>query len=351
MKKILYKILVILLLIPAVTLAGTAKGKYTREKKISKSFNVNANAGLTVANKYGSIFITTWDENRTEIEVFITVSGDREDDVIKRLSGIDVDFEAAQALVVAKTTIGNFNGKRTSLEINYTIKIPKNGTLGVNNQYGAIKLGKINGAVNLSCQYGSVAIDELNNDNNTLKLQYCDNGRITYIKNGTVNIQYSDLVISKSNNLNLSSQYGDFSITNVGDLVYKFQYGDLSVKTADKINGTGDYSDISVGSVDNSLSIKCNYGDINIAKLNKTVKNVSIISTYSDAVVKYDEALAFDFELTGTYSDISIPSGVKTTEKTEKSSSSTYKGYNKSSGNGRIYIKTMYGDVTLGKSN
>lgn len=350
MKTILYKILFVMLLLPAVTLAAPGKGKYTREKKISKSYTVNANAGLTVANKYGSIFITTWDENKTEIDVIVTVSGDNEDDVAKRISGIEVDFEATNALVVAKTRIDNFKGKRTSMEINYTIKIPKNGTLGVNNQYGAIKLGKINGGVNLSCQYGEVMTDELNSDNNTLKLQYCNNNKINYIKNGAVTIQYSDIVISKAATLNLSSQYGDVNLTAVGDLVYKFQYGDLAIKTADKINGTGNYSDVNVGYVDNSLNITCNYGDLNVSKLGKGVKNVSVNATYSDIKVKYDDALAFDFELSGSYSDITGVGGLKITEKSERSTSSTYKGYNKTSGSARIYIKTMYGDIALGKS-
>ncbi|MXN89858.1 hypothetical protein GR160_01345 [Flavobacterium sp. Sd200] len=350
MKTILHKILILALLLPAVGLAATPKGKYTREKKINKSYAVNGNAGLTLANKYGSVYITTWNENKTEIDVTITVSGDNEDDVIKRLSGIDVDFEAGNSLVVAKTRIDNFRGKRTSMEINYTVKIPKNGTLGVNNQYGTIKLGKIYGAVNLSCQYGGITIDELNGDSNSLKTQYCDNSKITFVKNADMSIQYSDVVISKANTLNLSTQYGDISIGTVSSLTYKSQYGDLSVKVADKINGGGNYSDISVGYVDNSLNISCNYGDIHVAKLGKDLKSVSINSTYGDVLLKYDDAVAFDFELSGAYADINGLSGLKISEKIEKSSLSSYKGYHKNSGGARIYVKTMYGDVTLAKS-
>lgn len=350
MKAILYKTLLILLLLPAIALAGTHKGKYIKEKRISKSYSVNATAGLNVANKYGSIFITTWDQDKTEIEVHIIVSGNYEDDVVKRLNGINVDFEAVRTHVAAKTRIENYKGKSICMEINYTIKIPKNGAIGVNNQYGAIKLGKINGAINLSCQYGSVIIDELNNDNNTLKMQYCDNGRINFIKSGDVTIQYSDMNIGRANSLNLVAQYGDATITTVNNLTYKIQYGDLLVKTADKVTGSGNYSDMTIGTVENLLNVTTNYGDLSVVKLGKDVKNVSVTATYSDINMGYDEATAFDFELAGSYSDISVPPGVKVTERIERSSSTSYKGYYKTSGAARVYIKTMYGDITIANS-
>ncbi len=350
MKTILYKLLFVTLLLPAVMLAATGKGKYTKEKKISRSFAVNANAGLNVASKYGNVYITTWDADRTEIDVVISVSGDNEDDVTKRLNGIDVDFDATRALVAAKTKIGNFSGKRTSMEINYTIKMPKNGTLGINNQYGDIKLGKVYGAINLSCQYGDVIIDELNSENNNLKLQYCSNSRINYIKGGDVDIQYSDLIVSKANILSLTSQYGDVNIGTLNNLTYKLQYGDLSIKSADKVTGTGSYSDVAIGAVENLLNTTTNYGDLNVVRIGKAVKNISINATYSDINIGYDEGAAFDFDLSGSYSDISVPGSFKVTEKTEKSSSSSYKGYYRSSGSARVYVKTMYGDIKVANS-
>lgn len=351
MKTILYKLLCIMLLLPALALAGTQKGKYVKEKKISKSYAVNATAGLNVANKYGSVFITTWDQDKTEIEVHIIVSGDDEEDVVKRLGTIDVDFEATRNLVAARTRIDNFRGRRISMEINYTIKIPKNGTIGVNNLYGAIKLGKIQGAVNLNCEYGGVVADELNSDNNTLKMQYCSNSRINVLNSGVVTVQYSDMSIGRANSLNLASQYGDVSISSVNQLTYKTQYGDFAVKAADKITGSGNYSDVSIGTIDNLLNITTNYGDLSVAKLSKGVKNVSVTATYSDISVKYDDALSFDFEISASYGDISTPEGVKVTERIEKNTSASYKGYNNKSGAGRVYIKTSYGDVSLGKSN
>jgi len=350
MKTILYKILLIMLVLPAIMVAGTPKGKYSKEKRISKAYIVNGNAGTTIANRYGSIYITTWDENRTEIDVLIKVSGNDEDVVTKRLDGIDVEFSASKASVTAKTIIENFRGRNINMEINYTIKIPKNGTLGVSNQYGAIKLGKIYGNINLSCQYGEVSIDELNGDANNLKMQYCNSGKLNYFKSADIIAQYSDFNLTRVGSLQLDSQYSDVIISNAGTVNYKCQYGDLTVRSADRVTGSGSYSDLSFGAIDQLLNITTNYGDLSVSKLGRQVKNVTIVNAYADVTLGFDPEIAFDFEFTGSYADISGLGSIKISEKIEKSSTSIYKGYYKTSGVGRVYIKSQYGDVALVKN-
>ncbi|MES2486458.1 MAG: hypothetical protein V4581_11010, partial [Bacteroidota bacterium] len=112
------KYLFILLLFPTLAVASEGpKGKYTKEKKINKSFTVTPNAALDVTNKYGTIYVTTWDQNQTVIDVVIKVSADKEEQLDKRLNSIDVDFNATSGKVSAVTRISNFSGK-ASMEIN-----------------------------------------------------------------------------------------------------------------------------------------------------------------------------------------------------------------------------------------
>ena len=104
MKTICYKIFLALLLVPVLALAGNEwSGRHTKQKKITKSFNVSANALLKIDNSYGNIDITTWNENRVEIEVLIKTNGNDEEKVIQRLREIDVDFKASNSRVSAVT--------------------------------------------------------------------------------------------------------------------------------------------------------------------------------------------------------------------------------------------------------
>ena len=78
MKTLLFKYAVIALLaIPLVGSANDGKlnGKYTKEKTIKKEYDVNSNALLKVNNSYGTLTLSSWDEDRVVIEVHIKTNG------------------------------------------------------------------------------------------------------------------------------------------------------------------------------------------------------------------------------------------------------------------------------------
>ncbi|MDO9037972.1 MAG: hypothetical protein Q7U59_06460, partial [Lutibacter sp.] len=140
------KLLLLFLLIPLAIFASEKKGKYTKNKTISKEFKVNKDATLNVSNKYGNIDIVTWKENYIEVIVKITTNGDDEDKVKKRLEEITVEFNANSSNVSAKTMIDkaattwNFWGNRNNVnkEINSQIKMPITNNVNLSNDYGGI---------------------------------------------------------------------------------------------------------------------------------------------------------------------------------------------------------------------
>jgi hypothetical protein len=336
------------MLLPGTAIAGKDE-KITKERRISKTYIVNSNAGLDVSNKYGQIYVTTWDENKTSIEVTIRVSAKNEEIVDKRLNSIDIEFEAVKTLIKAKTLIGNFSGRNINMEINYTIKIPKNGTINLNNQYGAIKLGVINGDSNIKCQYGNLSAEELNSNNNIIRIEYCGKSKINYMKMGDVKASYSDFMLTKGNILKINGEYTNINITDINDLNFRTDYGDLKIINANKVSGTNEYSSFRIAALSGQLNLTTNYGDINIARVEKSTKNIAINSTYTNVAVKYDDSYPFDFEYKLEYGNLSGTSGLKFTEKKEKDFSSYYKGFNINSGENRIYIKAEFGNIVLSR--
>jgi len=354
MRTLKLNLILLLLTCPSLIFAngdgnGCMKGKITKEKKISKSFSVNSTAGLDVNNKFGSIYVTTWDENQTVIDVVIRVNGDKEDLVIKRLNSIDVKFGATPALVSAVTEIGNFSGRNINMEINYTIKIPKKGTIDLNNQYGNTIVGKIYGKSVIKCQYGDLNVDELNSDSNTINLQYSGTSKINYIRSGDVNLQYSGFNCTKAGSLKLKGQYTGMTIGEVNDITYRTEYGDLNIKKGGSMTGSGDYSALRFGYVGKQLNATCNYGEVKIGGMDTDVKNIAVNATYSAVNITYNEAAPFDFELSSVYGGIRGVNGFKFTDKKEKDNKIYYKGYYKSSGVNKIFVRTEYGDINLTK--
>ena len=343
----LNQIILLLFLLPGIAFAhGIKKGKYTREKKISKAFAVNSTAGLTVSNKYGNIYITTWDEDKTAIDVVITVNGNDEDDVVKRINGIDVDFNATTALVGAKTIIENSRGRNINMEINYTIKIPKRGTLGLANQYGGIKLGVINGGVNINCQYGSLDIESLNSENNNIILQYCDNSKLGYIKGGTINAQYSGVNISRADKITAKCEYTGLKIGDAKSITYRAEYGDVTIGTAETVTGAGDYLNVRVNTVESQINLSGDYSNFKFGLAN-TVKNTVVNGDYTNTDIKYNAGYAFNFEFDLEYGNVKGMNGFQFTEKRVKDFNSYYKGYYKSNGGNKIFFSSDYGNLTL----
>ena len=341
-------ILLILIMLPGIVIAG-GDGKVTKERKISKTYVVNSNAGLEIDNKYGQIYVTTWDENKTSIEVMIRVSAKSEETVDKRLNSIDIQFDALKTLIKAKTLIGNFSGRNVNMEINYTIRIPKNGSINLDNEYGAIKLGVINGDSNIRCQYGNLNADELNSNTNIIRIEYCGKSTINYMRTGDVKASYSDFMLTKGNILKINSEYTNMNITDINDINFRTDYGDLKIVNGNKVNGSNDYSSFRIASLSGQLNLTTNYGDINISRVEKSTKNIAINSTYTNVTVKHDDSYSFDFEYKLEYGNLTGTTGLKFTEKKEKDFSSYYKGYYMNSGENRMYIKAEYGNISLSK--
>lgn len=347
--KTIVNYLIVLLLLPVLATAGITKGKFTKEKKISKSYSVNNNAGLQVANKYGNIVITPWDEDRTEIEVVITVSGNDEDKVTKRLSSIDVEFDATKQLVKASTKIGNFHGN-ISMEINYTIKIPKNGTLGIGNSYGGIKLGKINGPMNIECQYGSLYIDEANAENNNISIQYCDASKIGYMKSGKLSMQYSAMSITKVGALTANADYTNVAISSAGDINMSIDYGSLNVGAADKVNVNAEYTPCNIGRVDNLLNISTDYGDVQVKEIAPSARSITVNSSYGGTRLAFAGEAGFTFEFDVEYGSLTGKEHLKFTEKSDKDISAHYKGSAPGNGQCKVFVKAEYGDIKISRN-
>ncbi|MUV04499.1 hypothetical protein GN157_12340 [Flavobacterium rakeshii] len=347
MKTLPLKLLVFLLLIPFGLNAGQVKGKYTKEKKIQKVYLVNPDAGLEVGNQYGNIYVTTWNESKTSIDVVIKVSGNNEDQVNKRINGIDVRLNATKGLVACKTDISSSNS-RTNIEINYTIKIPKNGSIVLHNQYGNIVLGDIKGHSELKCEYGNIQASQLNNV--IAKLEYCNGSDIGYIYDGEIKAEYSNLTIEKAYKAFIKSSYSNINIKEVDKIIFDSEYGDIKITDAGFVSGNSNYIGIKLGTISEALTIKANYGNIDIKEIKQSTNSVSVMCTYTNININFNENYAYNFEFDLQYGSLRGSNNLNFTEKNIRNTSANYKGYYKKNGANKVYITSQYGNINLGRN-
>ncbi len=356
-----FKAVLLLFLFPALLFANNSKpnAKQTKEKTIHKEFSVNSDAKLKVSNSFGNVDIVTWNENRIVIDIVITVNGNSEDKVQKRLDGINVEFSASNSLVSAKTTFNNNksswnwfgNNDNSSMEINYIIKMPITNSLDLNNDYGTINLNKLEGHANISCNYGQLIIGELMADDNSLSFDYTSKSTIGYMKSGKINADYSGFTLDKVGKLDLNADYTNSKIGEVSEINYNCDYGKITIDDVRKLEGMGNYISHRIGKVYSSLNINADYGSIKVDHLEASVKSAIISAGYTSIKLGYDSDFNFDFDIKLRYASFSGENDLTIKHSEKHNTNKKYSGYHGSENSGNtVNINSEYGGVTLTKN-
>ncbi|MBW1655688.1 hypothetical protein [Flavobacterium quisquiliarum] len=348
-----YNLLILFLLIPFLGFSND-DAFITKQKNIKKTYIVNSNAGIDIDNKYGNISVSTWDEDKIDLDITIKVNGPNENWVNERLNSIDVDITALKGMVSAVTNLGSSSlkskGSNNSFEINYVIKIPKNGSAKLFNKYGNISTLNLEGNSNISCKYGKVTLGKLNGSSNNVEIAYCQNSSIEYIKTGNINARYSGLKINDSGNLNLSANYTDVNLGDGENIKYECNYGTFKFQKINSLSGSGNYLTINIGEISSNFSFDTNYSKINIGNLNEKAGNVNINSGYTDISLGYAANYAFDFDISTRYSNIKHDNTLDISVSETKSNTKRISGFYKKKGQNKVNISSNYGNVSLIKN-
>jgi len=347
-----YNILILFILIPFLGFSNDDTF-ISKEKNIKKTFIVNSNAGIDIENKYGNITVSTWDENKIDLDITIKVSGGNENWVNERLSSIDVDINALKSMVTAITNIGNSSlksrGSSNSFEINYVIKIPKNGTVKLNNKYGNITTLNLESTTDIACKYGKIILGKLNGDSNRIEIGYSQNSSIDYIKNGNIEARYSGIKINESGNLNVDANYTDVSLLEGQNIKCKGNYGSFKFQKINSLVGSSNYVTISIAEVLNNLNIDATYSKINVESMSEKSKNVNINTGYTNIALGYDANYSFDFDINTRYGSIKNDSSLEVLVSEIKTNTKRISGYNKKKGQNKVIINSSYGNIILTK--
>lgn len=365
MKVLLFNILFLIVIYPSfahntsnIKAIETPFSKHTKEKRISKTYNVAADALLKIDNSYGNINVTTWSQNKVQIEVVIKVNGNDEQKVKEKLNDIEVKFNQSSEGVSAKTFFEEESrswwnvlfGENANLnmEINYIIKAPVTNNVHLINDYGNIYLDKLTGNAQINCDYGSLDIGELLGNSNTINIDYSRNSHIGVVKNAIINADYSDFEIEDAKTLDINADYSKSTIRKVEYLKYNGDYGSLTIDKIRKLDGNGDYVSTKIGQVYQSLALVLDYGSLEISKIMNGASDIKIKSNYAGIKIGYAADQAFNFDIISSYGGVDGMEELEVQKKSEESSKKSYSGYHLRSGNSStINIRSNYARITF----
>ena len=346
-----FKIVLLLALIPFLGFSNEADYIHSKQKIIKKTYFVNSDAGLYIDNSYGTISVSTWDEDKTELDIVIKVSGDNENWVNQRLTDINIDIVALKGLITAKTILGNSsyksNGKNNSFQINYTLKIPRNGSVKLHNKYGNITTADLFSEAEIKCKYGKIALGRLSGNSNNVLVEYCSNSTISYLKNANIVAKYSNLKIGEVIKLDLTSDYTDIEIQESDAIKYSSKYGTIKIQNVKSLDASGNYLTLKIGELSNTLKLSTKYSNVTIGTISAKANSIAIAAGYTGLNIGFDANFAFDFNVSVKYASFKHDNELEIDSKEDSNNLKKHSGFYKKKGVNNITIMSDYGNVTL----
>ena len=338
---------------------------FEKQKNITKSFAVNNDCSIQLINKYGDIHIVPWDKDSASFSIDIKVTDKKEADADKILNAIDVEFTSTPYYLIVKTVFRDskntvmsdiadyanslFNiGK--NVEINYIMNVPKTSSLKIENKYGNIYTTNHSGNVQFILSNGDFKANDLNGETK-IDLSF-GNGVVNTIKNGKLNIGYSDFEIKNSEKLTVESRSAKISITKINNINIDSKRDKYYIDTVGTINGQTDFSYINAYYLKESVFLKSLYGDINLTEISDGFGFININSSYTDIKLYIQRYSSVGFEMNCKKTELSYLSSItgiqkqSTNEKTGEYKASGITG-TLSPAKSTVQINAVSGSITI----
>lgn len=282
---------------------------FRKSKKETRSFKVGADAELNIQNKYGKIELIAWEKDSIRFEVNIDVRAKKEDKANAIINDIVIDFDSYQSYVESKTTFtsqdsfwGGMKDKTNSMfsgdnktQIDYTVYIPSNIRLTLENKYGDIFIGDHSEPLTISLSNGDLRAKNLLGLT-TIKLEFAY-ANIKQIEKGNINMDHrSELILDVANDLKIESRSSRVSIKEVKNLTLKSHRDKFIIDNVDILDADNAYTFLDINSLGQSVSVNAKYGNINIGELGVNVKKMNINAEDTDIEIKKPESRSITIE-------------------------------------------------------
>lgn len=213
----------------SVNAANPARSTITESKTWTKSFEVNGDADLNLRCRESDVNISTWDENRVEVKVTLTVEAYEKEELEKMLTAFEPNISGNRTGVNVQNpdcTSEVVNNKQTKIRINnqiikvksyhyrFDIKMPKSNHLNAKTRFSKVKLGNHKGKISLEFYECEVQGEQIESIMGQVDMKFCD-GTLGSIKELNINTYESDLTLDQSRILNMDSKFSKLKFSQV----------------------------------------------------------------------------------------------------------------------------------------
>lgn len=341
-------------------------------KNFDKTFTVDKNEVVILANKYGKIEVKTGGTNQVVVNVRVRVNAGSQDEAQKMFDRVNIafsngpDYVKTETLIESQSNSGwNWNwGKSRSSDfvIDYEVLMPVNSRLDLSNKYGNSHIAALNASVNIEQKYGDFKLDGATAA--VVELAY-GGGQLGTISALSANVSYGKLTVQSVNAARLKTKYSEFKfgkmqmadiqtayddyrIDDVETLKIDGKYGDMNVGTVKDLTARGSYTDFKIKAIEGNADLQTNYGDVSIGAVKSGFGTINIKGNYTDFSVGMDPSVSYLLDAAGSYGSIGHPASIKTSMDSETASRREIIGtVGNPSSKSVLKVRLNYGDLRI----
>lgn len=327
--------------------AGLANAE-EKTKEFHESWTVSSVATLQISNKFGEIKINNDGGDSITIDVKVTVEAANEKKTAELLDLIDIRFQKNGSTASAETEIDSDFKSQKRFSIDYTVNIPSDKNLAIENKYGNTIVNKLTGNGNFVIKYGNFTASELMTPaggNLFVDMAY-GNATIGKTSDIKVNVSYSPMTIEELNSLKLESKYSSLEVDKGNDLEIESKYDKFSFGDIQTIDADFKYTNMKVDKISKSLKIESGYGGVKVTEVAPDFDFINITNSYGQIALGLGDA-SYQIDASCDYCGIDYPEDDFSGDRIKENNSRTVKGKVGSGNGGKVYVRSRYGEIKL----
>jgi hypothetical protein len=335
-----------IILLAAWLISSSAAGEEFT-KKFNQSWPAAGVETLSISNKFGEVKVNNDGVSTITVEVVVTAEGS-ERKAKEILDEISVSFGKDGNTATAVTKIAEGFRTNGSFSIDYTVNIPAEKNLVIQNKYGNTVLNKVTGTANLEIAYGNLTANSLTGSSTKLDLSY-GKADVQAMSKAEVMVAYSKLFLGSGTTLKLDSKYSGFNAEKLEDLWVSSKYDSFSIGEINLLEGTSKYTNYKIAHLNKKLKLETGYGTVRVEQIPAGFELLDVRSSYGQISLGIDENAGYEIDAKCDYCDISYPKDKFKGNRISENTSQSVSGKVASGSPGRINVVSRYGNIKLTK--
>lgn len=278
--------------------------------QVVRSFRVNNGVTLDLANKYGKVHVIKWNYDSVKFIIDLRIRTKDAGKMQKLKQNIDFEFTASQYFLNVRTKIGDnasdvfqdikdiagtYLSSSNTVTINYTVMVPEDISMRIDNKFGNVYLDDATQNFNLNLSYGDFSCNRLSGKSEIRITS--GNAEIAYIREGLLFISYGNLHLHETDKLTAETRSSTITIDKSAELRINSRRDKFYLNELGSFSGESYFSNINGGILHNEMNFVSRYGAINLDNIRKSFSSLNLSAEFTKVSLAFEKTASYHLEL------------------------------------------------------